>query len=132
MINFRNRIISALLILAFIPMLMGVCCCIEDVFSSLFPSSHLQKDHHSDHASDQGDHGCGDCEHDSLIAVNPSSFTALDFKLVFASIFSQVQIVKAESLLYRNKKHSLFDTGPPGQSPFFNTPVFLQLSVLRI
>lgn len=135
----HKSFIAGMFILVIIPLAMGVCCCIEDVFASISPApqhhepAHQHQHEHqpaADHGQESGDHDHGDCEHDELIASIPN-VTSLGAQLPVAFSTLKNYVLNIISFEPADPKKTFYDTGPPGNH-FTTTPIYLQISVLRI
>ena len=126
---------TALLILIFfaLPIATAFCCC-TDFGSAQSRQEMLGHNHEShDHGSGQDDKSSESCECGNEILANVVNRTAIDFSTINTH-FSKLQNdpifqIHVGSALQATQ-NSFHDTGPPGQS--FATPLYLQLSVLRI
>lgn len=134
----HKSFIAGMFILVIIPLAMGVCCCIDDVFASISPApqhhEHVhQHQHEHQHAAERGqksgDHDHGDCEHDQLIANGPSSVFVSNHLPISLSLFKNY-ISRSVSLVQADSRVDFIDTGPPGR--LSSLPLYLEISNLRI
>lgn len=143
MIKYQKTFTLILLLFFTLPVATAFCCCADDDLSHSHkemlghnhgssPSHHDHGSHH--HGNKQGKASPDSCECGHEIIADLANPT-IDFSAGSIS-FNKFQtkplfISGVSSLTVHDQVLPFHDTGPPGQS-FLSTPLYLQISVLRI
>ena len=127
----HKRFIASLFIFFLLPLALGVCCCLDDVFANVFssPKHHAHHHHHETNKHQHGDHDHGECEHDQLVANVPYD-VFLNNHLPFSFSILKKYASHSVSLVQPDFTVDFIDTGPPGS--FSSLPLYLEISNLRI
>lgn len=139
MLQYKKIFSLAALLLFILPIATAFCCCVDDdlLSSNRKQPEHNHSEHHHDHSHEQNksDKSVPDsceCGHEILGALNNQNIDISNFSFSISSFLSQSFLTTKPSIL---KLHSsifdFHDTGPPG-SRFSTTPLYLQISNLRI
>jgi len=94
---------------------------------------HASHDHHGG-ADKNSSHDHSQCEHPQLIGnlVNQQTFYFGNADFSFSKLLQEQELVASSVVITDESSGLPHDHGPPGHFRFSSTPLYLQISVLRI
>ena len=137
---FYKKIALPLLFVTAFPITSIFCCCMEQAQAAepAFHHSHSDSDTKSGHDHGSADssksaHDHAQCDHEELVAnLTQNSKVFLSLNGFLPNFLSKPFLIRGEFPVYPAFDSSPpLDTGPPGIGSF-STPLYLQISILRI